>query len=174
MGWVSHNAELKGALKDLPKNTDANRVLFNDLLSFTGDTMQDDDILKLAHRTAWKYKYSSDPAHSDTYTFNKACMIDFARKVSERAAPCLNFCEAQAFKIEIRQLKAALEKQQPQTITADEIDAALDKILIASGSALKHYTLPRSLEKMRAAMLEAMKNTYVEGSNACHRAMRAK
>jgi hypothetical protein len=39
--------------------------------------MQDDEILKLAHRTAWKYKLSSDPSHSDTYKFNNSCMIDF-------------------------------------------------------------------------------------------------
>lgn len=68
------------------------------------------EILDIAHRTAWKYKFSNDPHHSDTYTFNKTCLIDFARKVSERSAPCLNFCEAQAFKIEIRQLKAACKK----------------------------------------------------------------
>ena len=43
--------------------------------------MQDDEILKLAHRTAWKYKFSSDPSHSDTYKFNNFCMIDFARKL---------------------------------------------------------------------------------------------
>ena len=91
--------------------TDLQAVLLNDLLSFTGGTMKDEkEILDIAHRTAWKYKFSNDPHHSDTYTFNKMCMIDFARKVSERGAPCLNFCEAQAFKIEIRQLKAACKK----------------------------------------------------------------
>lgn len=137
--------------------------------------MKDDkDILDIAHRTAWKYKHSSAPAHSDTYTFNKTCMLDFARKVSERGAPCLNFCEAQAFKIEIRQLKAALEKQQPKTVTAEDIDAAIDLILKASGSALKHYTIPKTLELLRTEMLSIMKKSYVDGSNACHRAMRAK
>ena len=44
------------------------------------------EILDLAHRTAWKYKFSNDPNHSDTYTFNAVCMIDFARKVSELEA----------------------------------------------------------------------------------------
>lgn len=131
------------------------------------------EILDIAHRTAWKYKFSNDPHHSDTYTFNKPCMIDFARKVSERGAPCLNFCEAQAFKIEIRQLKAALEKQEPKATTNTEIDAALDAILVASGSALKHYTMPSTKEMMRHAMLQIMKKAYVDGSNACHRAMQA-
>lgn len=41
------------------------------------------EILDLAHRTAWKYKFSNDPNHSDTYTFNAVCMIDFARKLLE-------------------------------------------------------------------------------------------
>ncbi len=39
-------------------------------------------ILEIAHRTAWKYKKSSDPHHSDTYTFNEFTMIDFAQKVT--------------------------------------------------------------------------------------------
>jgi len=123
------------------------------------------EILDIAHRTAWKYKFSNDPHHSDTYTFNKACMIDFARKVSERGAPCLNFCEAQAFKIEIRQLKAALEKQEPKATTNTEIDAALDAILIASGSALKHYSMPLTLNNMREAMRKIMWDSYLQGSN---------
>lgn len=135
---------------------------------------EEKEILDIAHRTAWKYKFSKDPHHSDTYTFNKTCMIDFARKVSERGAPCLNFCEAQAFKIEIRQLKAALEKQEPKATTNTEIDAALDAILVASGSALKHYTMPSTKEMMRHAMLQIMKKAYMDGSNACHRAMTAK
>lgn len=131
------------------------------------------EILDIAHRTAWKYKFSNDQHHSDTYTFNKTCMIDFARKVSERCAPCLNFCEAQAFKIEIRQLKSALEKQEPKTTTNTEIDTALDAILIASGSALKYYTMPSTKEMMRHAMLQIMKKAYVDGYNACHRAKQA-
>lgn len=39
-------------------------------------------ILEIAHRTAWKYKKSSDPHHSDTYTFNECTIIDFAQKVT--------------------------------------------------------------------------------------------
>jgi hypothetical protein len=45
--------------------------------------MRDETILLIAHRTAWKYKYSTDPHHSDTYTFNDSCMLDFARKLLE-------------------------------------------------------------------------------------------
>jgi hypothetical protein len=32
----------------------------------------------LAHRKCWRYRHSSDPAHSSTYTFNRATLLDFA------------------------------------------------------------------------------------------------
>ena len=35
----------------------------------------------LAHRIAWRYKKSTDPHHSDTYTFNKDTLLQFARGV---------------------------------------------------------------------------------------------
>ena len=43
--------------------------------------VSDDDILTAGHRTAWRYKHSSDPAHSSTYTFNCACLLQFARAI---------------------------------------------------------------------------------------------
>lgn len=46
------------------------------------------------------------------------------------------------------------------------IDEALDVVLRASGSALKHYTIPSSLEKMREAMRKIMSQSYIDGSNA--------
>lgn len=36
------------------------------------------EIEALAHRMAWRYKQSSDPHHSDTYTFNRATLLQFA------------------------------------------------------------------------------------------------
>lgn len=36
-----------------------------------------EQIEAIAHRTAWRYKKSSDPHHSDTYTFNRHTLIDF-------------------------------------------------------------------------------------------------
>lgn len=36
------------------------------------------------------------------------------------------------------------------------VDAALDAVLKASGSALKHYTMPLTLERMREAMKGAV------------------
>lgn len=39
----------------------------------------------LAHRIAWRYKKSSDLAHSDTYTFNRSTLLQFAQAL--QAAP---------------------------------------------------------------------------------------
>ncbi len=35
----------------------------------------------LAHRMAWRYRKSSDPSHSDTYTFNRETLLLFAAAV---------------------------------------------------------------------------------------------
>lgn len=57
-------------------------------------------------------------------------------------------------------------------MNADErIDAALDSVLKASGSALKHYTMPSTLRDMREAMRKIMGAAYIAGSNAGYRAM---
>lgn len=47
----------------------------------------------------------------------------------------------------------------------ERVDAALDSVLRASGSALKHYTMPSSLAEMRKAMGDIMKAEYISGSN---------
>ncbi|WP_285275276.1 hypothetical protein [Halopseudomonas bauzanensis] len=52
------------------------------------------------------------------------------------------------------------------------IDAALDSVLRASGSALRHYTMPSTLEAMREAMRKVMSDSYIRGSNDCHKAMK--
>lgn len=44
--------------------------------------MTTDETLDLAHREAWRYKKSSDPHHSDTYTFNRSTLLEFARKLA--------------------------------------------------------------------------------------------
>lgn len=47
----------------------------------------------------------------------------------------------------------------------ERVDLALDKILKASGSALRNYTLPATLQNMRAAMRDVMSESYIQGSN---------
>lgn len=56
--------------------------------------LTDEEREALGHRIAWRYKKSSDPHHSDTYTFNRATLLRFSeaverevlRKLRERPA----------------------------------------------------------------------------------------
>lgn len=52
-----------------------------------------------------------------------------------------------------------------------KIDEALDSVLRASGSALRHYTMPKTLTEMRAAMRKVMSESYIAGSNDNFKAM---
>jgi hypothetical protein len=45
--------------------------------------MKEEEILAVAHRMAWRYNKSSDENHSDAYTFNEQCMIDFAKRIGK-------------------------------------------------------------------------------------------
>lgn len=49
-----------------------------------------------------------------------------------------------------------------------KINENLQKILIAAGSNLKHYTMQKSLNDLREAMRSIMVESYIEGSNACY------
>jgi L-rhamnose isomerase len=51
------------------------------------------------------------------------------------------------------------------------IDEALDIVLKASGSALKNYTTPLTLDRMREAMRKIMSESYISGSNDNFKAM---
>lgn len=54
----------------------------------------------------------------------------------------------------------------------ERIDAALDSVLKASGSALKNYTMAKTLAEMREAMRKVMSDSYIAGSNANFEAMK--
>jgi hypothetical protein len=43
--------------------------------------LTDDEILEIGHRRVWRYAHSKDVHHSSTYTFNKTCLLTFARAV---------------------------------------------------------------------------------------------
>ncbi len=58
-------------------------------------------------------------------------------------------------------------------MTPDErIDAALDSVLKASGSALRNYTMQLSLDRMREAMRKVMSDSYIAGSNDAFKVMK--
>tara|TARA_Y100000780_G_scaffold145799_1_gene131483 strand:+ start:54 stop:251 length:198 start_codon:yes stop_codon:yes gene_type:complete len=52
------------------------------------------------------------------------------------------------------------------------IDDALDRVLRASGSRLSNYTMPSTLKAMRDEMRAIMGESYIAGSNDCHRAIK--
>ena len=52
------------------------------------------------------------------------------------------------------------------------IDTALDSVLKASGSALRHYTMPKTLADMREAMRKVMSDSYIQGANDNFEAMK--
>lgn len=54
----------------------------------------------------------------------------------------------------------------------ERIDAAIDSILKASGSALKHYTMQSTLDEMRKAMRKIMSDSYIDGSNDAFNALK--
>lgn len=54
----------------------------------------------------------------------------------------------------IRVMRRCLQRND--TIADDELDRYLDAVLQAAGSALRHYTMQKSLDDMRAAMRAAM------------------
>ena len=58
--------------------------------------------------------------------------------------------------------------------TTEKIDAALDSVLRASGSMLKHYTMVQSIDRMREAMRKIMAESYIQGSNDAQEAMKGK
>ena len=60
---------------------------------------------------------------------------------------------------------------QPEQLGSTETDQHLDAVLKASGSALRHYSLPISLDKMRAAMRahEAAVVSRVKGQQTTHK-----
>lgn len=58
------------------------------------------------------YEWPSDTKDHVTLTSSlifAQLMIQRTQKALERPAPCLNFCESAAFKIEIRKLKAKID-----------------------------------------------------------------
>lgn len=52
----------------------------------------------------------------------------------------------------------------------DRIDANLDRILKASGSALRNYTMPSTLEAMRREMRAIMVAEFIAGTDADRKA----
>ena len=61
----------------------------------------------------------------------------------------------------LRNMQEAMRPMTPE----QRIDVALDSVLKASGSALRHYTMPKTLADMREAMRKVMFDEYIRGLN---------
>jgi hypothetical protein len=76
----------------------------------------------LAHRMAWRYRKSSDPSHSDTYTFNRETLLQFAEEI----------------------LAAERERHTRTPLTDEQLDAlAMDK----DGLPNSHLEFARAIER---------------------------
>lgn len=56
-----------------------------------------------------------------------------------------------------------------QLSSEQQIDANIDSILRASGSALSHHCIQSDIDAMRKAMRDIMSRSYIAGSNDCHK-----
>lgn len=56
------------------------------------------------------------------------------------------------------------QQQDNELIANERIDAAVDKLLKAAGSALRHY-MPSTVIDMRETMRGIMSESYINGSN---------
>ena len=83
------------------------------------------------------YEWPSDTKDHVTLTSSlifAQLMIQRTQKALERPAPCLNFCEATAFKIEIRKLKSAIRETIEDNLhLADGENCTLIKLKRAIG-----------------------------------------
>ena len=75
-----------------------------------------DTVEELAHRLCWRYKRSTDPAHSDTYTFNRTTLLEFALRLESRS--CAD---------------AAPDQAAPAPLTDERRDDAIDAALKERG-----------------------------------------
>ena len=50
------------------------------------EILTEEEIITLAHRKAFRYKHSTEDHSGNLYTFNKMCLLDFARNLIEKAS----------------------------------------------------------------------------------------
>lgn len=58
------------------------------------------------------------------------------------------------------------------TTPEQRIDAALESVLRAAGTSLRHYSMPATRDGMREAMRKIMSDAYIQGSHDCAKAMK--
>ena len=51
----------------------------------------------------------------------------------------------------------------------ERIDKNLNRVLNAAGSSLGYFTIQKNIDDMRQAMRDIMSESYIAGSNDCHK-----
>jgi hypothetical protein len=99
--------------------------------------LTDGVIEAICHRTAWRYKFSSDPRHSSMYTFNKACLIAFARAVLDGSGKAPQPSAVELTDEELQQIwyECGLGKEWDIPAGLDEIRFARAVLAAAKGKA---------------------------------------
>ena len=79
---LAHCGDAAAALREYAESMERESAI-KQRLTTEPPKMTEAEIESLAHRKAWRFKHSSDPAHSDTYTFNGHTLQDFAAAICE-------------------------------------------------------------------------------------------
>lgn len=141
---------------------------------------------ELAHRTASRYSHRSEPSkvaytflpHTLEHFHHLVCAAiganaqppvqtepDYAKDCVSLAVEALEYHQAQTRPIAMTTTTLALlrtflheaaTQPEPTPPTTEQIDTHLDAILRAAGSGLRHYTMQKALDDMRAAMRKAI------------------
>jgi hypothetical protein len=114
--------------------------------------------LELAHRIAWRYKKSSDPAHSDTFTFNESTLLQFVDALAQQAVPA-SVSDAMHRAAMVYLAKARIPV--PSAIVQGALQAALAAAPQTGRQAVPHPGSPEA-----SAMIDAELAAYNWPSNA--------
>lgn len=90
-----------------------------------GKELTDEQIATLAHIKAFRYKHSTDPHHGSIYSFNRMCLIDFARAILETGTGTgsqENRHTPESTEEERRLIACRKEKIEPFTVTMQHVD----------------------------------------------------
>ena len=85
---MEYQCEIDARVMELEETLDSMAAVRVQLLKPQpqGNPFTDYQVEQLAHRTCWRYRHSSDPAHSSTYTFNRHTLLEFVRALREGGA----------------------------------------------------------------------------------------
>jgi hypothetical protein len=81
----AENQKLLLRLQEISETEQAIKNSLEKDTAFIEKELTDEQVTTLAHRKAYRYKHSTDPVQGSIYSFNRMCLIDFARSILEVA-----------------------------------------------------------------------------------------